>query len=295
MGKEGFLAGVAVLPEAGIVMIVAWQTLPLLWNSVLGRGDEPRLMQTRGDLADDGLATIALFEAAQNRVVFILTQARVHDPWRWKAYIAIPHDRLEPLPIEASRSLHVGQKVFAIGNRFGIDLTLMKGVASVLEREIPTERGLAIRSLIETDTAINPGNSEGPLLDSAGQLIGANTSIFSPSGTGSCYVVPGDTVNHIAPCPIATARYSSPQIGVLIGPRVEATVRRVRLVGSAGRRWQSLAWGSHHSDRQTDRNRCRRSARSTRGMTMVDHRFDTARPEKESPFRRPDLARWSRR
>ena len=80
-------------------------------------------------------------------------------------------------------TLLVGQKVFAIGNPFGLDQTLTTGVISALGREIKIgDATRPIRDVIQTDAAINPGNSGGPLLDSAGRLIGVNTAIYSPSG-----------------------------------------------------------------------------------------------------------------
>ena len=71
----------------------------------------------------------------------------------------------------------MGQKVFAIGNPFGLDWTLTTGIVSALDRELPASDSGMIERLIQTDAAINPGNSGGPLLDSTGRLIGVNTAI----------------------------------------------------------------------------------------------------------------------
>ena len=77
----------------------------------------------------------------------------------------------------------VGQKLFAIGNPFGLDHTLTTGVVSGVGREIESgNTGRPIAGVIQTDAAINPGNSGGPLLDSSGRLVGINTAIASPSG-----------------------------------------------------------------------------------------------------------------
>ncbi len=75
----------------------------------------------------------------------------------------------------------MGQKVFAIGNPFGLDQSLTTGVISALGREIESVTRRPIKDRIQTDAAINPGNSGGPLLDSAGRLIGVNTAMCSPS------------------------------------------------------------------------------------------------------------------
>ena len=88
---------------------------------------------------------------------------------------------LPPLRIGTSHDLQVGQKVFAIGDPFGLDQTLTTGVISALGRTIKSPSGQPIDEVIQTDAAINPGNSGGPLLDSSGRLIGMNTAIYSPS------------------------------------------------------------------------------------------------------------------
>ncbi|CAK9084836.1 unnamed protein product [Durusdinium trenchii] len=98
-----------------------------------------------------------------------------------------------------SSKLQVGQKVFAIGNPFGLDQTLTNGIVSGLGREMQGVNGTLMRNLVQTDAAINPGNSGGPLLDSKGRLIGVNTMIASPSGAwaGVGFAIPVDTVKRI--------------------------------------------------------------------------------------------------
>lgn len=120
------------------------------------------------------------------------------------------------VPIGTSADLQVGQTVFAIGNPFGLDWTLTKGIVSALDRTLPNESGTDIRHLIQTDAAINPGNSGGPLLDSAGRLIGINTAIYSPSGAsaGIGFAVPVDTVMRVVPQLIANGRYTRPSLGI---------------------------------------------------------------------------------
>jgi len=124
--------------------------------------------------------------------------------------------RAKGLPIGTSQDLVVGQTVLAIGSPFGLDYTLSTGVISGLSREIPGLSGLPIHGAIQTDAAINPGNSGGPLLDSAGRLIGVNTSILSPSGAsaGIGFAVPVDTVARIVPQLIQYGREVRPVIGV---------------------------------------------------------------------------------
>jgi len=131
--------------------------------------------------------------------------------------IGVGFKRPPPVPIGASRDLKVGQKVFAIGNPFGLDWTLTTGIVSALDRSLPNERGgPPIEHLIQTDASINPGNSGGPLLDSAGRLIGINTAIYSPSGAsaGIGFAVPVDTVMRVVPQLIQTGRYIRPALGI---------------------------------------------------------------------------------
>jgi S1-C subfamily serine protease len=143
--------------------------------------------------------------------------------------IEVKERRPEALPIGTSANLRVGQKVFAIGNPFGLDWSLTTGVVSALNRSLPTqdETGL-IQDLIQTDAAINPGNSGGPLLDSAGRLIGVNTAIFSPSGAyaGVGFAVPVDTVNRVVPQLISRGRYTRPVLGVSVDASLNEMVQR---------------------------------------------------------------------
>jgi S1-C subfamily serine protease len=91
--------------------------------------------------------------------------------------IDAPADRLCPIPLGESANLEVGQKVYAIGNRFGLDQTRTTGIVSLLGQRIESITGTPIQGVIQTDAAINSGNSGGPLLDSAGRVIAVNTAI----------------------------------------------------------------------------------------------------------------------
>jgi S1-C subfamily serine protease len=135
-----------------------------------------------------------------------------------------------PIPVGTSGDLKVGQRVYAIGNPFGLDWTLTSGIVSALNRSLNEDDGSLLEHLIQTDAAINPGNSGGPLLDSAGRLIGMNTAIYSPSGaaSGIGFAVPVDTVNRVVPSLVRDGRYEQPSIGIRVDERlnerlVEAT------------------------------------------------------------------------
>ena len=131
-----------------------------------------------------------------------------------------PKGKLKPLPLGRSDDLQVGQKVYAIGNPFGLDQTLTTGIISALGREIDSVTKRPIKNVIQSDAAINPGNSGGPLLDSAGLLIGVNTAIFSTSGVsaGIGFAIPVDEVNRVVPELIKHGKITKPGLGVTLAP-----------------------------------------------------------------------------
>ncbi|HLP81207.1 MAG TPA: trypsin-like peptidase domain-containing protein [Nitrosomonas sp.] len=260
--------------------------LPNILQSGFFSGDshranaEPRVVQARGNLAEDEKSTIELFENARVSVVFITTRQRVMDAWTRNIFsvpsgngsgfiwddqghvitnfhvikgaseaiirltdgrdykaslvgaspahdiavlkIGFGFERPAPVPLGTSHDLRVGQKVFAIGNPFGLDWTLTTGIISALDRSLPGGDGRTIDNLIQTDAAINPGNSGGPLLDSAGRLIGINTAIYSPSGTsaGIGFAVPVDTVNRVVPQIISRGKYIRPAMGITVDEKL---------------------------------------------------------------------------
>jgi len=131
-------------------------------------------------------------------------------------HIDAPKNKLVPIMVGKSSDLQVGQMAYAIGNPFGLDLTLTTGVISALDREIQSVTKRTIKNVIQTDAAINPGNSGGPLLDSAGRLIGINTAIYSPSGSsaGIGFALPVDEVNRVVPQLIKKGKLERPGLGV---------------------------------------------------------------------------------
>lgn len=134
--------------------------------------------------------------------------------------IDAPREKLKPVVLGSSNDLQVGQKVYAIGNPFGLDQTLTTGIVSALNREIESVTQRTIRGVIQTDAAINPGNSGGPLLDSAGRLIGVNTAIFSPSGAsaGIGFAIPVAEVNRVVPRLIKEGKFMRPTLGIQTAP-----------------------------------------------------------------------------
>jgi 2-alkenal reductase len=136
-----------------------------------------------------------------------------------------------PIAIGRSSELKVGQSAFAIGNPFGLDQTLTTGIISALKRRLPTSGGREIADVLQTDAAISPGNTGGPLLDSGGRLIGVNTAIVSLSGGngGVGFAIPVDVVNRVVPQLIRGGRLPIPGIGIIAAD--EGTTTRLGIQG----------------------------------------------------------------
>ncbi len=131
--------------------------------------------------------------------------------------IDAPADSLFPVTMGTSTGLRVGQRVFAIGNPFGLERTLSTGIISSLNRSLPRrDRRGTLKSIIQIDAAINPGNSGGPLLDSRGRMIGINTAIASSTGesAGVGFAIPVNTTNRVVPELIANGRILRGDIGI---------------------------------------------------------------------------------
>ncbi|MEZ6070764.1 MAG: trypsin-like peptidase domain-containing protein [Pirellulales bacterium] len=131
--------------------------------------------------------------------------------------IDAPAASLHPIAFGDSSRLRVGQKVFAIGNPFGLDRTLSTGVVSSLDRMLPSRNHRKLKSIIQIDAAINPGNSGGPLLDSRGRLIGMNTAIAARSeqSAGIGFAIPERTISRIVALLIEQGRVVRADIGIL--------------------------------------------------------------------------------
>jgi S1-C subfamily serine protease len=122
---------------------------------------------------------------------------------------------LVPLPLGDSRNLLVGQRVLAIGDPFGFQSTLTTGIVSSLGRTVQTSENTFIDEAIQTDAAINRGNSGGPLLDSQGRVIGINSAIYAPTGTtaGIGFAIPINTARRVAHDLITNGRVRRATLG----------------------------------------------------------------------------------
>ena len=175
------------------------------------------------------------------------------DPENDTAVIRVkaPEAVLHPVKFGESSNLVVGQKVLAIGNPFGLERTLSVGIVSALNRTLPSRvRGYSIKDVIQIDAALNRGNSGGPLLNNQGLLIGMNTAIANPSGsgenTGVGFAIPVNTLRSVVPQLIKFGKVIRPDLGIAHttpqrtglrinvvepnGPAAKAGLRGVRVV-----------------------------------------------------------------
>jgi S1-C subfamily serine protease len=165
---------------------------------------------------------------------------------------------LTALPLGDSASLQVGQKVLAIGNPFGFTSTLTTGVVSALGRTVQTSENTFIDEAIQTDAAINRGNSGGPLINTHGEVIGINSAIYTPSGTtaGIGFAIPINTAKLIAHDLITDGRVHLAYLGVQTLPvggylaeALDLPVKEGLLVEVAAKGGPAAAAGIHGGDR----------------------------------------------
>lgn len=130
--------------------------------------------------------------------------------------VAAPSEVLFPVTLGESDALRVGQKIYAIGNPFGLDRTMTIGVVSSLNRTIPSRNGRSMKSTVQIDAALNQGNSGGPLLNSRGELIGMNTAITSDTGqnTGVGFAIPVGTIRRVVPQLITKGKVTRASAGI---------------------------------------------------------------------------------
>ncbi len=130
--------------------------------------------------------------------------------------VNVEQEKLHPVEITDSSHLKVGMRVFTIGNPFGLERSMTTGIIASLNRSLQIRGNRTIKSIIQIDASVNPGNSGGPLLDTAGRLIGINTAIASKNGqsAGVGFAIPANLVSRVVPQLIRHGRVIRPEVGI---------------------------------------------------------------------------------
>jgi S1-C subfamily serine protease len=145
--------------------------------------------------------------------------------------INAPPEELFPVPIGNSDNLRVGQRVFTLGNPFGLEGTLTTGIISNLNRTLPSRTGREMKSIIQTDAAMNPGNSGGPLLDTGGRMIGMNVAIATKTGqnAGLGFAIPVNRIRQVVPQLIERGKVVRADVGIVLVKEMDKGLQIVQV------------------------------------------------------------------
>ncbi|MGQ0794708.1 MAG: S1C family serine protease [Nitrosopumilaceae archaeon] len=205
--------------DDGVVKVSVRRSIELPTSRSLGSGfvyDVRGHIVTNNHVVEDSeKTTVTFLDGTSYNAKVIGT-----DPYTDLAVLEVEADPslLHPLPLGDSSTLRVGDQVAAIGNPFGLSGSMTSGIVSQLGRLLstPGTASFSIPGVIQTDAAVNPGNSGGPLLNMRGQVVGINTAIQSETGefAGIGFAVPSNTVSKVIPVLIKEGKYKHPWLGV---------------------------------------------------------------------------------
>jgi len=210
------VTGVAERAAQGVVAIAVAERVDEQGRTVRGGGGSGFLF------TPDGLVLTNAHVVSGARGIEVLTTSGLTlaadvlgtDPHTDIALLRVSH--AQPLPVlelGSARGIRVGQLVVAIGNPFGFECTVTAGVVSALGRSLRATTGRLIEDVIQTDAALNPGNSGGPLLDAAGRAIGVNTAIIA-AAQGICFATSIDIARQIVPELMRHGRVRRASLGI---------------------------------------------------------------------------------
>jgi putative serine protease PepD len=213
--------GPAPVTDAGrVYAAVADGVVAVQVNGGSGTGfviDERGTIVTNAHVVGDSTSASVRFGDSKS---VIPAEVRGTDPSTDLAVLRVDPSRagnLEPLPLANSDAVRVGDDVVAIGHPFGLDRTATAGIVSGLGREIQAPNGFSIDEVIQTDAAVNPGNSGGPLVDARGRVVGVNSQIATAGAGGNVgvgFAVPSNTVREVVPRLARGEKIERPYLGL---------------------------------------------------------------------------------